>query len=857
MIPQKQTCRCVMVMCRGRCYATMQNIWRLGGSDGLFRGVWVRRQIFFSLAALLTLTLFLPATAAQAHVADQQAGSPLALDVSVGFEGYVQTSAWTPVWVTASNDGPDVSGELQVVVEGLAGGRTVYTYPIELPRGSRKQVTLYVNGLSTFNRQVQVDLVQGGRVLLSQPAPIQVISQETLLIGVWSDSPAVLSDLGLVKPSNGETKVAMLTDADLPDWSIGWQALDVLVISDADSGQMTPEQQAALHGWLAQGGKLVVTGGVNYQRTLSGLSEVAPLRATGTEQASLRALSGAVGVPFGQQDDLQSPVTVGELAEGARIMAAGADGLPLIVWRPVGLGGVAFLAADPSLEPLRSWAGMERLWRLILSLGGTRPGWGYGFSSQWDYALQAVADVPGVQLPSVLQLCGFLTAYIALIGPVNYIVLTRLKRSELAWLTVPGLVILFVILAYVTGFQLRGSQAILHRLGVVYSSAGDDIANVEALLGVWSPRRSRYDLQFEEGFAVRPLPQTLSSALTSGGQWRVEEREAFTLYDVRVDVGAVEPFVIEGVTHNAPRIGGSLTLSPSSNGVHVRGDLINYSDVSLNHVTLLMGGTTQTLADLPAGEVLHVDHLLAGGYAVLAGSNSLDPFPMSSGGWYYYFDGSLVGALAGTDNCYMGGEDQRRCDLVWSILNSDSRGEGVYLAGWADRLPLETRVLNANYTTTDMALYITQIPISLTGTSQGVVEVPPGLMTWRPLDVPASTYNYNTPYSLYLYAEQPSVGFRFEPAGIVPPLAVQSVVIHLENMYGSSADPLPQVELYNFQTGQWEIVEAGWGDTMLADVPQYVDAQGGVELRVRDVSSQYGISLSRLDVTLLGQYTGE
>jgi hypothetical protein len=788
----------------------------------------------------------------------QQTSNPLALDVSVGFDGYVQNSAWAPVRITVSNDGPDVRGELQVVVEGFAGERTVYAYPLELPRGSRKQVTLYVNGLTGYNRQVRVDLVQGNRVLVSQQARVQTVGQETLLIGVWSGSPANLSGLGLVKPSNGETRIALLTDADLPDWSMGWQALDVLVISDADSGRMTPEQRNALREWLVRGGKLVVTGGVNYQRTLSGLSEVAPLMATGVEQASLRALSGAVGVSFGQQDDLQSPVAVGELTDDARIMVADADGIPLVAWRPVGMGYAAFLAADPSLEPLRSWSGMERLWRLILSAGSTRPSWSYGFNTQGGYALEAIADVPGVQLPSVLQLCGFLTAYIALIGPVNYIVLTRLKRRELAWLTVPALVILFTVLAYVTGFQLRGSRAILHRLAVVRSSAGSDIATVDALLGVWSPRRSRYDIQIEEGFVARPLPQTLGSVLTSGGQLRVEEGEVFTLRRVQVDVGAVEPFIVEGITRNAPRIEGSLTLSPSSDGVRVTGDIINYSDISLNHVVLLVGGTTRPLADLPAGEVLHVDHLMAGGAAIPASDNSLDPFPANSYGYYYpyYYGDSLIGALAGTDNCYAVREDQRRCNLVWSILNGESRGEGVYLAGWADRVPLETEVLNANYTSMDMALYIVEIPVSLTGIAQGVVQVPPGLMTWRWL---GDSADYSAPYNLYLYGYGvgTSFAFRFEPTDIVPPLTVQSVVIHLESMYGSSSEPLPQVELYNFQTGDWERVEVGWGDTTLTNVPQYVDARGGVELRLRDVSGQSAASLSRVDVTLIGQYTGE
>ncbi len=89
---------------------------------------------------------------------------------------------------------------------------------------------------------------------------------------------------------------------------------------------------------------------------------------------------------------------------------------------------------------------------------------------------------------------------------------------------------------------------------------------------------------------ARPLPQTLSGVLTTGGQLRVEEGGQITLRRVQVDVGAVKPFIVEGVTRNIPRIEGNLTLSLSESGVRVTGDIINSSDIDLNHVSLLVGG---------------------------------------------------------------------------------------------------------------------------------------------------------------------------------------------------------------------------------------------------------------------------
>ena len=481
----------------------------------------------------------------------QQTTSPLTLDIRVGFDGYIQPSTWVPVTIVASNNGPDFSGELRIQVDALASGRTFYTYLIDLPRGSRKQVTLYPADVVMLNNTLQVDLVSGNRVVASQQARVQSVEQGALFIGMWSDTPGALASLGKIKPTNGKAVVATLTEEDLPPVADGWAALDVLMIYDADTGKLSQEQRTALRGWVEQGGRLIIAGGASYQRTLSGLGDLDPLDATGTKDVSVESLSAAAGVPFSHPDSNEL-ITVGALTGNAQILYAD-GGVPLVAWRSIGYGRVDFLAADPGLEPLLSWQAMPVLWMQILADGGARPGWAYGFSSEWESARQAVAAIPGVSLPSVLQLCGFLVVYVMLIGPINYLILWRLKRRELAWITIPGLVILFSVIAYLTGFQLRGSQVILHRLAVTQSWEGSDTAKVEALLGVWSPRRAGYDIEIEPGYLVRPLPQDFGGALTSVSDTVIEGGQAAMLRHVQVDIGSVQPFVIEGMMSDAYR----------------------------------------------------------------------------------------------------------------------------------------------------------------------------------------------------------------------------------------------------------------------------------------------------------------
>src|SRR5205085_852445 len=65
-------------------------------------------------------------------------------------------------------------------------------------------------------------------------------------------------------------------------------------------------------------------------------------------------------------------------------------------------------------------------------------------------------DLPVLDLPEPLGIAIFLLVYILLIGPVNFIVLRRMRRAELAWITIPALVLIFSVGAYLIGYQSKG-----------------------------------------------------------------------------------------------------------------------------------------------------------------------------------------------------------------------------------------------------------------------------------------------------------------------------------------------------------------------------------------------------------------
>ncbi len=811
-------------------------------------------RLFLVGMTLCLVAAALPVSAVSARSVDQ-AGGDVQMTVRVGFDGYVQTETWTPVFVTASNDGADISGELRVEVDGISGMPTVYTRPIELPGGSRKQVTLYINGVSGFGDQLEVGLYEGNRLVLVEQVKISPVNADTLLIGLWSDSPSGLVDLGLVTPSSGETRVAFLTEDDLPETTTGWSALDVLVVADVDTGKLTDPQRAALYGWLSGGGRLLIVGGLGATRTTAGLGDLSPLLPTGTQTVSVEPLVALVGIGMPPQTVMEAPVAAGDLAPDARVLVS-SGGVPLICMRQVGYGRVSFAAFDPTLEPLSEWKAMPVVWAGILSEGEARPSWAYGFIPYWQYARDAVAAVPGVKLPSVIQLCGFLSLYVILIGPVNYFVLVRMKKRELAWFTIPALILLFSGVAYITGFQLRGSRVILHRLALVQSWGEDEPARVDALLGIWSPRRSRYDIDIQSGMVAYPMSRDIGGALTSTGRVTVTEGETFTLTDVRVDVGSVQPYVIEGYTDEVPDISGSITIRPASDGLHFVGEVVNDTDMDLKDASLVLGQSVVQLGDLAAGEVMPIDHVAGLGNASRAPGAALDPYPSDYSYYSSYYDEFSTQVINGS--CYGNSNYQRRCNLLASLRTGLANGSGVYLFGWGDQVPLTTEVQNAASDEVDLALYVVELPTTLEEQEQQQIEVPPGLTVWELIVGDEYWYADTTPYYLSLWQDY-SPTFHFEPGPYVPPMIVESIIVHMENSYfDNEYNRMPSVSLLNQQTGQFDPFQFEFGDNMVGNVADYIDGGGGVTIRIEaGVGDSYGLTIDRLDVTFIGTTRSE
>lgn len=511
-------------------------------------------------------------------------------------DGHVRSGAWFAIAVDLENSGPAIVGELRVA--GGSASRTRFGTAVELATGSRKRYLLYAQP-PDFGGNVTVTLVgTDGRPVAEATVALAIHDQTQLVVGVVSENPArIVGQLDLLPSQTGSIPVIVPLSPDrLPERLEAWAVLDRLVWQDVDTTQLTPAQLAALRGWVAGGGRLVIAGGTAGPDILTGLPEdLLPYRPTAVRDVdpeTLRTLLG--GLPEGA-----APLTALAGDEGrGRVLARSGDRV-IAADLAFGSGTVALLGFDPATSWIAAGDAYDTpLWRRYLT---PRSGSTVGLQDD-SQILSAVANLPALALPPIGGIVVLLIGYIVLVGPVNYLVLRWLDRREWAWLTVPALIAVFTAGAFGFGAALRGSDVILHEVAIVRGAAGTDAALAQAYLGVFSPSRGTYQLRAPNGAL---LASPISGDIFGGdvsGPLDVLQGEPSRVRDLTIGFGS-----LRAVRADTPTVGPVVTADLRLEGARLKGTVTNRSDRPLVGPAIVLGNSAVRLADIPPGGTGPVD----------------------------------------------------------------------------------------------------------------------------------------------------------------------------------------------------------------------------------------------------------
>ncbi len=579
-------------------------------------------------------------------------GPGITVNVVAGFDGYYRPGKWCPIIVSISNQPPngkpgdrDLDFRGSLVVESRPeedDSPTIhFTRDILAPGFSNQRFHLYAKFPESLVRKPTLTLrSDSGKRLAEYPLEVQALPTERVLTVIAGDSLGSLSIPTLRGDLDCVTR-AKTSYRSLPDAWMGYDSAGTVVIPSWDEAAMMPATRQALIDWVVMGGTLVFLGGQGTGTFGDGTeNELLPVTLSGTSRLVARgdglAFEERQGAAASSAKDGEDAFIASRAApkDGAHVLLRARGGEPLLVRRALGAGQVVFLALD--LESTSSrlndallpyWAGVMPLPNLASGefnyVKVLRRGRSADENAKSNDGLRILTGRSG-RPPNHFIISLIAMLYAAVVGPANFYALARLKRFDLAWATVPAIVLVFSVLIYGLGRLTRGGTAIVREVSLVRTAANQPLAGVHSSSAVFTNVAG--DFSF--------LPREPRTAVADEYRWNAYEGlryfasfianpiagTAFALDEVRPvirtgedDIGirewSLRPFeVIMVQSRSASQVEGGLegklTIHPS--GPRVRGAITNRTGRDFSSAFVTFGGKILPLGRFANGATVAI-----------------------------------------------------------------------------------------------------------------------------------------------------------------------------------------------------------------------------------------------------------
>jgi hypothetical protein len=808
------------------------------------------------LGVLVLLVLLMGGVQPAASAQDAPAAGSVRMDVRAGFDGAGRVGGWVPLDVQLVNEGSELKAQVEVVVD-QPGGRSMFSFvpttfalPVVLPRLSNRRFTMEVNLPNATNNRLTARLVNasGGELITEQDISMTRVPLGDYFCGVLARDPSTYDFLAALDlpPPIRRARTAPLDPATVPEQAELLGSFDCMIIDNAATAQLRPEQLEAIQVWVGTGGLLIEVGGSTWQSTLGSLPpDLLPVDVSGlTNLQSLSALGDFMDTSL----DAAGPWLVSNARprtdRGAHVVVA-QDGVPLIVASKQGDGTLIYLAFEPTARNFRQWTGNEALWRYLITHAAVDNGVGSALVRpylRWGRTPRlSMADFSTHPKPTLDWFWALIGVYgISLGGALFFFGRRGMVGSSL--LSAVVLTIGAASIAFLVARQRAEPDAAITRVIVVrpITVGNSSAAYTHEYVSVLARKDGTYNFVLPPEDLSRglyfPFPRP-SDESDSSWPFRVSEGAQPSLENMPLKQGQLATAQIDGQIKDAPGVQADLLVDHGA----LTGIVTNRTGGRLSDAYIVVDSDFRPLGTLERDQASQIDFMLppqaaAGNLAATAIADKLTP-PGSSG---------RQGASA-------------RRDWLESLFSARflfARMElrGPTIVGWLEQAPDQIMAPDFRLSQADFSLLVQplqpQLPVGFDG------EVPAAAMNRRDLGIGSGA---PTDRDYYTVAPGEAITLQF----MIPPsegtFQMQQLRLNIEGVVQGRVrqTQLPfTVSLFNWRSAEWQAWEVGAGSSIVPDGERYVSAAGEVRLRYTldaSLSSTVReVRLNRLDVTAVG-----
>lgn len=526
--------------------------------------------------------------------------SPLFLSVS-------QPASYAPFKIRCENKGKNTKGVFTV-----SNGDSRTRYPVDLPKGSRKEFIVYMppSSYEATYGTLETDI---GTAKVKFP---ERTGTQNCLISI-SNTDGILNFAKSLQASRANAMALNFSPmsarpSDLPDRATGYLSASAVVLGDG-AERISEDAFRALERYLLIGGTIVVNGGAStpifndpkWQHLLPILN---PRPET---------INPNPGETIGGLE-LQSEFTmsVGRVAPGA-IVKSRYRSHPFVVTKPFGFGRVVFVALNAFEDPVTKWPGKGDL-IASLNLSDTSakiaglqaaammtrqdnsyPYGGAAYPAS-PYSTPDSSDPFSASVPPTSTVVWILILYFVLVVPLNLLILRKMGRGEFAWVTSPILSLGFAAIFFQFAAGLYSADLSTATTGVVISDQHSKLSYFMGGSQMFFPRGGKYDLKLADVEGIEPRMADPYGHMYGGSQGRgLNDFEPVDTGRIQVQDLSVSNLSFKEFSFYEALEGEWITvISAGSNAIRIT----NRSGKGLENATVFFKGGIATAGNFKPGE---------------------------------------------------------------------------------------------------------------------------------------------------------------------------------------------------------------------------------------------------------------
>lgn len=752
----------------------------------------------------------------------------LEVKTSYGYDEQTKPYQYVPVWLDITNNGKDFTGYVQFYIPyGREDKSYMVKKSVTIPEGETKTASVSIK-ISDVVQNIAYDIVNdAGDVEESGTVKLSASNISTdFLIGAITDDYTSLNMFDNISFTEGGSSILVQLDMNrLPDNWYSLAMLDMIVINNTSTEQMTEEQKQALLTWVENGGVLLIGTGEYGKKT------------TAAFQDSI--LTGDLGEL--QQVTIDGVVPVNSynisLPDGKSILSDGTNNL--IQVKKSGSGYIAVAGFDFGQENIAKHAAevtgfLPDLFTNMLGSDKISSVFTYaqsGMNDYYDISNIITNNISG-KVPKIRYFILVIFLYLISISPLLYFILKKRDKCKYSYIGIGGLSIVFSLVIYAMGTPTRFSEPFINYITIKELNNG--LVNENTYLNMQAPDNSTYSTIYKSEYNVQPIADYLNGYYVEQSTKVNKEYSVSTNYktsgtEVQIqDSGAFSNNLFYLNRTFTDKTGETVEINMHDYLSKVSGTITSKLSYTLEDAIIDYNGEIYNIGNLKPDESVKIE----------------DCKIITYGGDYYTAASYVFPVVEGSSNSLQMKKQSILNYYYTTKYNSSIDKDAVYLLGFLkeNKENFQTdQQIKAN------GLEMIKIPVTVDYTDGNTVYIP---------NIDTNPYilsgDFDT-YSNVTYSDTVVLKYRVPDDYTVEQLIINDAVAN--NLMGSSAFS-GQIEFYNNSTNSFELLDTSKKQFTPEELSNYVfteDDSPVLEVRYECNTGGNGNCIQLPTISLVGR----